>query len=249
MTADGQTHQDPGQPAAGEPPASIDVWLADVSELGVSPERLLTADEQERARRYVSEPARDLFVASRALQRVLGGRYLGRPPEEVCIGRRCALCQDPTHGRPYLVGGGPDFSVSHSGTLVALAYITGHRVGVDVEALDRRTNPDDLAEHVLAPAERSSVTGLPDFLRLWTRKEATVKLTGHGLTAPLPAVSVTGSRAAVSPTPDGWPTAPIWLSDLNLGEALGTDRYIAAVACTAATTAVTVRRAEPLLEP
>lgn len=227
----------------------MEVWVADVAGLGDAPARLLDAADRDRAARYRSEPARRLFAASRAMQRVLGGHYLGVPADRVAIGRRCALCGDDSHGRPYLVdGGGVDYSVSHSGTLVVAGYARDARVGVDLEADDRRTDHELLSGQVLAPAERDSLVGLTGdaarraFLRLWTRKEAVLKLTGHGLVVPLADVTVLASPVAVSPVPGGWPAAPLWVSDLSI-----MDGYRGAIASTTADPAVVVHRAEPLL--
>ena len=81
-------------------------------------------------------------------------------------------------GKPLFLTGGLWFSISHSGGICAAA-VSDCPVGVDVE----RVRPDyrpSLVERSLTPGERQRYDG--DFTRLWTRKEAVVKLTGEGIT-------------------------------------------------------------------
>lgn len=229
--------------------AGVEVWTADVSGMGGAAESLMTDAERKRAAGFRSESAKALFIASRALQRVLGGRYLGVPASDVVIERRCRLCGDPAHGRPYLVGGdGLDFSVSHSGTRVVLGYAVGRRIGIDVEADDRKVDAAALGAHVLSAGERESLAALDGgelrraFLALWTRKEAAVKLTGHGLVVPLSHLSVSGGAAEVAPVPEGWPQEAVRLAALPLGPG-----YCGALAYTGDTPDVSVRSADEFL--
>ncbi|BCJ33543.1 4'-phosphopantetheinyl transferase [Actinocatenispora thailandica] len=216
--------------------ADVEVWVADAVALADRAEPLLSAAEAERSRRYVSAAARRLFVLSRALQRLLGSARLGVPADRVEIGRRCRLCTaGGDHGKPYLEGApGLDYSVSHAGRLVLLAWSPGCRVGVDVEWLDRRLDPALLGARTLAAAEQAGLDALPaadrpaEFLRLWTRKEAAVKLAGHGLTVPLAAVRVDGPTARLAEPPPGWPAEPLSLTALPVP-----DGYTAALATTA----------------
>ncbi|GAA4203835.1 4'-phosphopantetheinyl transferase superfamily protein [Actinocatenispora rupis] len=219
--------------------AAVEVWTADVS-AAERAERLLSDAEVERAGRFRSEPARRLFVVSRAVQRVVGAARLGVPVGDVVIDRTCRLCADTGHGKPSYAGRPElDFSVSHSGTLVALALSAECRVGLDVEEADRRATTANLTDRVLTADERAS--GLP-FLTLWTRKEATVKLTGHGLTVPFEALSCEGKAVRVLSPPDGWPSAPIHLTAVPVPVG-----YHATLATLAHPPTVTLHRAEPLL--
>jgi 4'-phosphopantetheinyl transferase len=217
--------------------ADVEVWVADAVVLAGQAEPLLSTAEAERSARYVSVEARRLFVLSRALQRLLGSAYLGVPAERVEVGRSCRLCTDGgDHGKPYLRGApGLDYSVSHAGRLVLLAWSSACRVGADVEWLDRRLDPGLLGARTLAAAEQAALDALPaadrpaQFLRLWTRKEAAVKLAGHGLTVPLASVRVDGPTARLDTPPPGWPTEPLTLTTLPVP-----DGYTAALATTAA---------------
>lgn len=228
--------------------ATVDVWLFDLAGRDVAPLLALLDDgERARADRYVSEPARRLFVASRAAQRVLAARYLTTDPHRVRLDRRCPTCGSTEHGRPTLPDARDlDFSVSHTGELVALAFRRGGRVGLDLEALDRRVDVAGLGPTVLTHREAARLGAVADdqvraaFYRLWTRKEATLKLAGHGLTVPLTDLDVTGELAEVAPEPDGWPAAPVRLTDLSI-----TGGYAAALATTGAgPVSVRLREAE-----
>jgi 4'-phosphopantetheinyl transferase len=221
-------------PAAGAFPAAGVCHLWSASTTDADPYRdLLDPAELVRAERFKVAHAKDTFVVSRAAQRLVLARYLGRPPADIKIARDCQYC-GADHGRPYLAGTPLDFSVSHTKGLLLLAVVATGEVGVDIEAVSDRA-VDDLADRVFTPAEQHQflLVDRPQraahFMRLWTRKEAAVKLTGHGLAAPLSALDVTGPTVTASPSPPNWPQAPIHLTDLpphpenqNLRAALAT---------------------------
>lgn len=92
-----------------------------------------------------------------------------------CIGK---------HGKPTLQEFPHiHFNMSHCKKAVAVA-VSDCPVGIDVECTGRMN--DSLARHVLSDDEYARVmaSANPDleFTRLWTRKEALVKLTGDGIT-------------------------------------------------------------------
>ena len=82
---------------------------------------------------------------------------------------------------------GPHFNLSHCRQAIA-CVVSDHPVGVDVESIGRYS--ESLARHVLCDAELEAVHRDPDpqlaFTRLWTQKEALVKLTGRGIDDDLP---------------------------------------------------------------
>ena len=88
------------------------------------------------------------------------------------------------HGKPMLVGH-PDihFSLSHCRQAVACA-VSDKPVGVDVETIGRykdgvvRYTMNERELEAIAADERPDVA----FTRLWTMKEARLKLTGEGIT-------------------------------------------------------------------
>lgn len=191
----------------------VDVWLVPVRP---RPEWVSLLSEFERAR-WARLAAGDVFVTSRAVQRLWGAAVLGIPPREVEIDRRCAHCGDPAHGRPRLAGA-PEFSVSHTGRWLLLAVASAGLIGADIEDPAAAADPAGLAGVVLsasehrefsaaAPAERAG-----RLLTAWTRKEAAMKLAGLGLAAAPARVDVRG-RLALSEVA-GWPREPVHLSPL-----------------------------------
>jgi len=222
---------------------TVDVWSADAASLesALTPlTGLLSCEEQRQLGAFRSGAARRLFLASRVLQRLLGARYLGCDPREVTITRHCPRHGDGDHGRPRLTHpAGPDFSVSHSGRLVVLAYTFTGRVGVDVEEADRPVDAGLMGRLVLSPQEEQALAEAPEperpgrFRRIWTRKEAVLKLTGHGLGVPLSRlwVDTVDDIAQIGDPPADWPTASIQLRDFPLIDAVG-GRYVATVATT-----------------
>ena len=77
------------------------------------------------------------------------------------------------------------FNLSHSGTKV-LAAVSLEEVGVDVELIRPVTRLPALTARYMSPAEQLAIEQASDdqrmttFFRLWTRKEAVVKLIGTG---------------------------------------------------------------------
>ncbi len=94
------------------------------------------------------------------------------------------------HGKPELSFDGQQltvnsqifFNLSHCKNAIA-CVVADHPVGVDVESIGRYN--ESLARHVLNDQEFSLVQQASNpqlaFTRLWTQKEAIVKLTGRGI--------------------------------------------------------------------
>lgn len=200
-------------PAAG----SVEIWWTPTS-AAASGWGLLDPGERERAREFLVEHARRTFVTSRTAQRSVLAKYLGVPPESVAIDRTCPFC-GASHGRPVVRGAAADFSVSHTTDWVAIAVTGTGLVGLDAEALDPRF-ADAIAAAGLSPAEAREWAALTHddrttwALRCWTRKEAAVKLTGHGLAIDLRLLNVTDDVVAVAGSVAGWPPAPIFVNDV-----------------------------------
>ena len=171
-------------PRGGE----IDAVLAD---LDVPPARLreLTASftdrERQRAASFAMDEWRNRWSAARGTLREVLGRALGLAPRAV------ALRYGP-HGKPELdpacaKGAGElRFNLSHSGAraLIGLARV---EVGADVEHLKKRRT-DGIARRFFVRGEQERLFALAAasereqaFFRLWTCKEAFLKVTGEGL--------------------------------------------------------------------
>ena len=89
------------------------------------------------------------------------------------------------YGAPYIEGG-PYFSISHCKRGIAVA-VSENPIGIDIEAI--RAFSPDLMRKTMSPVEQqritSSVTPDQEFIRLWTQKEALLKLQGTGIISDL----------------------------------------------------------------
>jgi 4'-phosphopantetheinyl transferase len=170
----------------------VHLWLAqaaeELPEAWWSLERALSPDERTQHGRRLRPGDRHLFLVAHALLRVVLGHYLDRRAHEVLLGVG-------DHGKPLLLAapGPPDLHVSltHSGGMVACAVAALGAVGVDVEAVDRKASPMDIADRFFTPGESAMLHRIPParrprrFFLLWTLKEAVLKAAGTGLTVPL----------------------------------------------------------------
>lgn len=91
------------------------------------------------------------------------------------------------HGKPSIVGH-PEihFNLSHC-KHAAVCAISDRPVGIDVESI--REFKESLARYTMNDAELQVIASAPHpaeaFIRFWTMKEATLKLTGTGITSDL----------------------------------------------------------------
>ena len=99
------------------------------------------------------------------------------------------------HGKPFIVGH-PEihFSLSHCHEAVA-CVLSNRPAGIDVESVRRykedvvRYAMNEQEQQLIAASERPEVA----FIRLWTMKEARLKLTGEGITNDLKTALSSGS--------------------------------------------------------
>ena len=84
----------------------------------------LSADERTRADEFRIEDARTRFVVTRGTLRILLGRYLNLPPNEVAFEFESYM--KPRLARLKAAAVDLRFNVSHSGELALVAVTTGH---------------------------------------------------------------------------------------------------------------------------
>jgi 4'-phosphopantetheinyl transferase len=153
--------------------------------LDVAPGRLdalratFSPRDEHRFLSFAHQQHRFRWGAARGTLREVLGRALGCPPGEVSF-------RYGPHGKPEIAGAPLRFNISHSGA-VALIALGRQEVGVDVE-LPRPRRTDGIARRFYAPAEVERLFAVGDdearrdlFFRLWTCKEAFLKVTGEGL--------------------------------------------------------------------
>jgi 4'-phosphopantetheinyl transferase len=91
-------------------------------------------------------------------------------------------------GRPFFPGSNADFSIAHSGALVAVSLVKGKglRTGCDVELVRPRKGAGKIAEEFFTDPEREYIEGggsfdLTRFYQIWTLKECFLKLRGFSV--------------------------------------------------------------------
>jgi 4'-phosphopantetheinyl transferase len=152
-------------------------------------ERLLTADERQRARRFMQAGDRERFLIGRALARTMLSQSADVRPADWYF-----AIDD--HGRPHLASrpaSAPDlrFNLSHTPGLVACAVTVGREVGVDVEHIGRHLVHDNIPERFFSAREVADLRARPEaeqpimFFDYWTLKESYIKARGLGLALPL----------------------------------------------------------------
>jgi len=164
-----------------------------------------------------------------ALLRILA-HYTGMGAGELCI-------DVDSRGKPRLRhAGAPSFNLSHTRGLALVALSAERAVGIDVEQLRPLDDADALAQRFLTPAESAAVLAVEPagrgaaFLRTWTRKEAVLKASGHGLTVDTcrievgsgvddRTVSIRGDQDPVSFRVVSLSLAPPWVGALAVASA------------------------------
>ena len=192
---------------------------------------ILAADEIQRARRIRDKThARD-FAVSRAALRLILGELTGREPASL------SFVTNP-FGKPYLAN--PEsplcFNLSHASPWTLIAVIPGCSIGVDIEEYDFDLNPLETGSVVLTRQELLKLGSLHGplryrmFYRLWTAKEAVLKMLGVGFSMHPQQIDVLdalhGNKQVSVSLPDERAIATRYeLSPLNIA-----DGYAAAVA-------------------
>lgn len=133
------------------------------------------------------------------------------------------------HGKPLLHAShgpaAPAFNLSHSASLALFAFVADGAVGIDLEVLSNRNrNPDDRLSLALRRFGADAARALEqlggdsrerEFLRLWARYEAKLKLRGTGIAG--------ADRAPAHATVSGEPTTASsvserpWIVELDVG--------------------------------
>lgn len=141
----------------------------------------LSMEEKARAQRLVNSLHRCYYIASHAALRSILTLYLSDPP---------ALLQFRynDHGKPYLINE-PSlyFNLSDSHRVALYAITTNVEVGIDIESMRSNIHAKDIAERFFSPNEIAAFRTLPEgqylegFYRIWTMKEAYIKVIGKGL--------------------------------------------------------------------
>jgi 4'-phosphopantetheinyl transferase len=192
--------------------ASLDLDASRLADLALT----LSKDERERAERFRFRKDRIRFIASRGLLRELLGWLLRVDAS------RLAFSYAP-HGKPSLAepvsGRSLCFNLAHADSLAVYAVAWEREIGVDVERFRIIEGAESFAERYFSKREVSNLLSTPlhqrteAFFNCWTRKEACLKASGHGIGESLSRIEVSlipGQPARLlslvgdSQAPDHW---------------------------------------------
>lgn len=149
---------------------------------------LLTEEERQQEKRFHFMHDQRRYLITRALVRAVLSQYVEVTPDQWLFTKNA-------YGRPEIAY--PDvaskiaFNLSHTKNLIVLGVTRGDTLGVDVENVELRNPPLDLASAFFSPNEVADLVALPTeaqsqrFFQYWTLKEAYVKARGMGLSIPL----------------------------------------------------------------
>ncbi|MDN3204401.1 4'-phosphopantetheinyl transferase family protein [Algoriphagus sediminis] len=164
----------------------VDLWAADLNQIPDQDFQILAPLEQKLTDQFKFEKHRTRFIKRRVMLRKILGHYLDKSPRSVGIGYTKL-------GKPFLAMSAEKlyFNISHSKDQVLIGVSRDAHLGVDIEFLDPEIESELISTHFFAPTEISLIRNSEGikkseaFFRLWTIKEAFIKLIGKGLSYPL----------------------------------------------------------------
>jgi len=200
--------------------------------------RVLDEAEQMHAGKIKNALLHKRYVEVHGRLRNLLAKILNQSPEKIRI-------KKAEHGKPYLADY-PElaFNLSHTADRLMIAVGRDCQLGVDIEICKPRVNLSGLVNKCFAEEEIAYWTQLPEtqknqaFYRYWTRKEAFVKATGHGIALGLDQCVINPEKPTeFLRVPDLCGQASAWhVLDIELGEgvcsALVADKKISVIKLT-----------------
>jgi len=186
----------------------VQIFVIDTSLFQAETEMLgtyLNGCEKVRFERFRFKEDADHFLITRGLLRFLAGKYLNMKPGEISFYHN-------KYGKPFLSNNSHlQFNVSHSKHISVIAFTSYDQVGIDIEFTNPELNFKALAETTFTDEEQTllnelSLGSIPqNFFKLWTKKEAVVKMSGNSLAAAIDHKEFL----------DGWYTDELFFYDIN----------------------------------
>ncbi|MDX1637590.1 MAG: 4'-phosphopantetheinyl transferase superfamily protein [Balneolaceae bacterium] len=152
-------------------PNGITVTVDTISDAHTS--EWLNPEERTEFDQLTSEQRKNEFLSSRKL--------LGETIAAIGLDDDSFRLKKDSYGKPYGVSENRTFhvSIAHSRTCVVCGISGSHDIGIDIEPLARQVS-ERVRERIRHPQEHETLQTEP-LIRLWTLKEALVKLEGRGL--------------------------------------------------------------------
>jgi 4'-phosphopantetheinyl transferase len=191
----------------------INDFIAHTNELA----SCLSPEEYARGCRFKGTPNRNSYFVRHAVLRILIAAYSQQRCEQV-------IFKLGPWGKPELESEGSstlNFSHSHSAGLALYAFARNARIGVDIEELRPINDALELSTQYLSRTEAADVLKASiderseAFLKLWTQKEALLKVSGIGIGQ--------GLQSLDAVLPDTWHKIPL-SPDTGYVGAIVTDR-------------------------
>lgn len=134
---------------------------------------LLDEEEQDEYQKINNEKRRGEFISARHLIKGLAAKF-------AYLESGFSIKKDEM-GKPYGVTDGKHLflSITHSSKCIVCGLSESKDLGVDLEPIDRKVH-EGLKSRIFHPEEKTDIKTL-DLIRVWTIKEALVKLHGGGL--------------------------------------------------------------------
>lgn len=171
-------------------PLSLDavhVWRSSLSAIEPLADELklvLSADELARSKRFHFSHLQKVFIAGRAVLRMILGDYCNCAPEELSFAY--GDYQKPSIESNGRISQTVAFNLSHTKDAMLIAIAAEDPVGIDVEDPRREFDVDLLVAECLTGEEARSLgqVSAPQrrnaFIRYWVHKEAFLKCVGTG---------------------------------------------------------------------
>jgi 4'-phosphopantetheinyl transferase len=167
----------------------------------------LTAQERERAAKFINPIHADRWTVARGYLRQILSYYLDFTPSQIVFAYGA-------QGKPEIADRPIEFNLSHAREQAVYAISAKYPVGIDIEYIHPLAAAE-LVDRFFSPAERAIFHSLPvtmrqaAFFHAWTQKEAYLKACGSGLATPLNQIEVsidprTPAQIIVAPTTDRW---------------------------------------------
>ena len=155
---------------------------------------LLSDDERSRADRLIDPAKANQFMVARGRLRQILAKYCALLPHQIRFNYG-------ENGKPALKNNTAlqlAFNLSHAGHWSVLAVTKETEVGVDIETIDQKIDHEKVAAGFFSTPEIDELEQYPPkrrrraFYRIWTRKEARLKLLGTGFSTPAAITEETG---------------------------------------------------------
>lgn len=203
---------------------TIEIWDVDLTSgrhLDSSKFGLVLSDEELlRIQQYKFEQDRHRYCVTRLAMRSLLAHYMMQSPQSI------QLSYGP-YGKPQVsvdnLQHDLQFNVSHTKKRALFAFARHYKVGIDIEYIQPDFPALDIASSNYTRPELTMLRRAPRqqqqslFFSLWTRKEAVVKATGHGVSMDFRSFSVLPIPISTIHVQCEWGIQQLTVQQLNVG--------------------------------